>query len=186
MELPLLHVLGGIPLWKFPLGSTQDNQCPYFVVLNTLVWSNPACFPSKLNCSFNKHLLNAYCNPSCVRCWRHSSKLTVPALAHTGTESTGALYSSGTNYVTWLLPKLKSIPERMKMCLNKIKACGNLERHFKVHFRQQQAHGTSVRLHRARTLKGTIPSSCTSACISLNQSHYSGVTLPAVVSLATR
>lgn len=111
--------LGGFLFESSLWASTQDNQCPYSVVLNTLV-CNPACFPSKLNCSFNKHLLNAYCNPSCVRCWRQSSRSTVPALAHTGAESTGALYSSGTNYVIWLLPKLKSIPERMKMSLNKI------------------------------------------------------------------
>ena len=51
--------------------------------------------------------------------------------------------------------------------------------------RQQQAHGTSVKLHRARTLKGMIPSSCTSSRVFLNQSHYFGVTLAAVVSLPT-
>ena len=73
------------------------------------------------------------------------------------------------------------------MSLNKIyfKACGSLERHFQIHLRQQQAHGTCVKLHRARTLKGMIPSSCTSSRVFLNQSHYFGVTLAAVVSLPT-
>ena len=187
MELSLLHAFGGLLFESSLRASTQDDQCPYSVVLNTLVWSNPACFPSKLNCSFNKHLLNAYRNPSCVRCWRHSSKSTIPASAHTGAESTGALHSSGTNYVTRLLLKLKSIPKKIKMHLDKIyfKACRGLERHFKIHFRQQQAHGMSVKPHRASTLKGTIPIICTSSHILLHQSHYLGVTLSAVVSVPT-
>ena len=174
----------GTPLWKFPPGKHIGR--PYSAVLNTLVWSNPACFPSKLNCSFNKRLLNAYRNPSCVRCWRHSSKSAAPASAHTGAESTGALHPSGTSYATRLLLKLKPIP-KMEMRLGKIyfKACRSLERHFKIHFRQQQAHGTSVKPHRASPLKGTIPITCRGSRILLHQSHYLGLTLSAVVSVPT-
>lgn len=81
VELPLLHTFGGIPLLKVSSGQAhRTTNALTLWFLNTLVWSNPACFSSKLNCSFNKHLLSAYCNPGCVRCWRLSSKLTTPVL----------------------------------------------------------------------------------------------------------
>lgn len=80
--------------------STQDNEPPHSVVLNTLAWKNPTWFPPKFNCLFKKHLLGACWIPGTVfRWWRLSSEQACPVSALMKYGIHGSFHSSDTNYI---------------------------------------------------------------------------------------